>query len=494
MGIIARQSSKNFFWSNFGFILGALYTFLLIPKVFHDNPGQWGLLQILVYYNQILLPISLISLPTLIIKYFPDFSNKDKKHELLSSSLILAFIMFLIVSIVFFLVGKNLGPNEENGNLFKQYYYFVIPILFCSSIFEILAAWSKANLKSTVPNFLKDSFIKSWNFIIILIFYFELIEFKTLLFLYFGIYFIQLILLLFYIISFEKLKFHFKLKIIWQTFSKNHYTFMVFSILGSAAYTIMNKIDVLMIGKILNLDQVAFYTIALALVAFVQLPEKSISSISIPTLSHKLNNNDKLGVEELYKKTSINQLILSAYIFLGIWLNINNISMYLGEKFGNVEYVVLFLGLAKLVDVTTGLNGPLISISKYYKYAFVLQSILVLFLFITNLIFIPKYGINGAAFASFLSIVFYNFLKTLYVYSKFEIWPFSIQTVYTFIIIIILYFLVKMIPQLDNIIFDILIRSIIFTISYFTLFLAFNISDDINSMFKNFIFRLNIKR
>jgi len=484
MGIIARQSIKNFFWSNWGFLLGAFYTFILIPKVFHDNPSQWGLLQILVYYNQVLLPVALISLPTVIIKYFPEFKNNSKHYELLSASITIILSMLGIVSVLFLFLGKFLGPKQSSQDLFNSYYFIVIIILLFSTLFEILAAWSKVCLKSTVPNFLKDSFIKSWNFVIILVYYFELISFDLLIWIYFGAYFIQLLIMVIYIYSFDQLKIRLGFRIVKNIFNKQHYIFIIFSVFGTAAYTILNKIDILMISKMLDLEQVAYYTIALAVIAFIQLPEKSISAISIPSLSLMINKNDINEIEDLYKKTSLTQLILSTFIFLGIWLNIDSISSYLGEKFGNIKYVILFLGLAKLVDVTTGLNGPLISISKYYKYAFGLQFLLVIFLIISNLLFIPKYGINGAAFASFISISVYNILKTLFVYSKFKIWPFNIKTIYSLIIILISYFTIVYMPILANFWINFIFRSVLFTVVYISLFIGFNISEDLNRIFK----------
>jgi len=247
----------------------------------------------------------------------------------------------------------------------------------------------------------------------------------------------------------------------------------------------MNKIDILMIGKMQSLEYVSYYSVALAVIAFIQLPEKSISAISVPSLSHFLNNGDMKNIKNLYKKTSLNQFILSAFIFLGIWVNIDNVTLYLGEKFGNIEYVILFLGLAKLVDVLTGLNGPLIAMSKHYKIAFWLQIFLVILLFTSNLILIPIYGINGAAFGSFLSICIYNFMKTIYVYNKYKIWPFTWNTAGAIVIASLSLILIKLIPDHPNFWLDLVIKSVALTVLYFLLIIGFRISEDINSVQKH---------
>ena len=487
MGNIARQSIRNFFWSNWGIIIGSIYTFALVPKAFNDRPELWGLIQLLIYYSQILLSVVLLSIPTIILRYYPRFSQKGEKNEFFSASLMLLLAAILAVSLIFAIIGKPLGESRGNEGLYAQYFWIIIPVLFFSALFELYTAWSKAQLKSTVPNFLKESFIKTWNFVVIVLYFYQLIGFQVFLLLYFAVYVVQFYLIWQYTNKTEKITIIPKLGLVKEVYSKEIYSFMGFNILGIATYTLMSKIDILMIGKIQNLEYVSYYSVALAIIAFIQLPEKSISAISVPSLSHFLNNNDTEGIRNLYRKTSLNQFILSAYIFLGVWLNIHHITQYLGAKFGNIEYVVLFLGLAKLVDVITGLNGPLISMSKYYKIAFWMQIFLVILLFITNLILIPIYGINGAAFGSFLSICIYNFMKTVYVYRKYGIWPFTRDTLWALLIAGVSFTLISLIPVMPNFWLDLLLRSAALTLLYFMLIIGFGISEDITSLQKHLV-------
>ncbi len=493
MGIVARQSIKNFVWSNLGILLGAIYTFLIIPKVFDDNPAQWGLIQLIIYYTQILLPFTLLSIPSIIIKFYPGFKKQEKSNHLYSLSLIIVTTSFLLVATLFTIFRNHLISDEESIENLSKYTLIVIPILLFSSMFEVFAVWSKVNLKSTLPYFLKDSFLKIWSFLVVLIFYFHWISFNTLIILYFSIYVVQTFLMFTYIKKKESIRFKINRSILINTFRKEHLSFMVFSVMGTATFTLMNKVDVLMIGKMLSLQEVAFYSIGLALVAFVQLPEKSISAISVPTLSYLLEKDDKDGIRSLYKKTSITQLVISSFIFIGIWINMHNISAYLGPKFGNIEYVVLFLGLAKIVDVLTGLNGPLIGISKYYRSALVMQLILVAIVVSTNLIFIPRYGINGAAFASFISLSLYNIIKTVFVYTKYRMWPFSIKSVLAISIGLVALGVNRIVPEFDGFWIDIVLRSLIFSVLFISLVLGLRISEDLNSLARNLMTRTRIK-
>ena len=487
MGIIARQSIKNFFWSNLGIILGAVYTFILIPRVFEDNPAQWGLIQLIIYYNQILLPISLVSIPTVIIRFFPSFRKEGKTDDLYSMSLSIILCTVLVVSVLFALFRESLFADQESVEEYARYTLIVIPILLLSTLFELFSAWSKVNLKSTLPNFLKDSFLKIWNFLMVMLFYFGLISFESLILLYFCIYLLQVILIFIHARRTAPFRFRFGKSTLMGTFHKRHFSFMFFSVMGTAAFTLMNKVDVIMIGKLLSLEEVAFYSIGLALVAFVQLPEKSISAISVPTLSHLLASEKLDEIHVLYKKTSINQFVLSSFIFLGIWINMHSLMEYLGPQFGNIRYVVLFLGLAKIVDVFSGMNGPLIGISKYYRSALVMQIILVLIVVVSNLIFIPRYGINGAAFASFISLTLYNAMKTVFVYTRYRFWPFTIQSVLALLLAGLALLVNHFIPELEGFWADLILRSAVFSILYISLVLGLRISEDLNLVASNIV-------
>ena len=120
-----------------------------------------------------------------------------------------------------------------------------------------------------------------------------------------------------------------------------------------------------------------------------------------------------LEIKNIYEKSSLNQLLLGGFIFLIIWLNIDEGLALLPEKFQGGKYVVLYIGLSKLFSVATGVNGQIIVNSKYYRFDLYSNFILLIITIFTNYIFIPEssplseysiVGINGAAFATALSV------------------------------------------------------------------------------------------
>ncbi len=54
--------------------------------------------------------------------------------------------------------------------------------------------------------------------------------------------------------------------------------------------------------------------------------------------------------------------------------------------------------------------------------------LLAVFTILFNWLLIPAYGLNGAAFATFMAICIYNTIKLIYVKRKFNIMPFTSET------------------------------------------------------------------
>ena len=50
-------------------------------------------------------------------------------------------------------------------------------------------------------------------------------------------------------------------------------------------------------------------------------------------------------------------MIVGSIVFIGIWLNIDDLLLLVPEKYQGVQYVFLFIGLGKLFNVSCGVSG-----------------------------------------------------------------------------------------------------------------------------------------
>ena len=158
----------------------------------------------------------------------------------------------------------------------------------------------------------------------------------------------------------------------------------------------------------------------------------------------------KLGeVEELYSKSSLIQLIVGSLLLICVWINIDEIFMLIpnSEIYSAGKYVVLYIGLAVVFDMATGVNNEIIVMSDFYKWNILIMLFLIVVAIINNEILIPIYGITGAAMATAISIFLFNVIKYIIVYIKLGIQPFSKKTLISLIIAFGVYFLGVNLPS-----------------------------------------------
>ncbi|HTB32910.1 MAG TPA: polysaccharide biosynthesis C-terminal domain-containing protein, partial [Bacteroidia bacterium] len=146
------------------------------------------------------------------------------------------------------------------------------------------------------------------------------------------------------------------------------------------------------------------------------------------------------------------------------------------------KYSFYLLCFAKYVDMITGLNGIITITSKKYKYDLYFMLVLVIITIILNLIFIPVYGITGAALAAMISLVIYNLLRLIFVWVNFKMQPFTWNCLWIVLITIGTLAVIHFVPFIINKYISICINSAIIGIIYMGCILMFKFSPEINNI------------
>jgi O-antigen/teichoic acid export membrane protein len=491
MGIIIKQGSKNAIYTYLGFLIGAIYTAILIPKVFMEHPEYWGAARLLTSYAFILAPWIMLGSPMAIIKFFPEFRNKSLGKFLFAITFWVG-IGIIIASIGLFLFSRWWFQGTEN-NVFTDNYYLIYPLLIGYILFEVSSAIAKSLYKSVITVALKEFFLRLIILSIILLFWFNIITFVTFLYIYSFAYLIVFIPLFISLLKNKEVTllpdFHFLL-------SKNMnrvYVYALFTILSTGAAVFLTQIDTLMISEYLDLKDVAIYGPSMFIATAIVVPSRSIMAIVNPMVSNAWATDSIDTIKNLYKKTSIAPLTITIFLFLVIWVNIDLIMHYYGKDFGQGKYIVLFISLGNIINISTGINGTIINTSKYYKSDIIFQIILVVLTVITNILLIPKYGINGAALATGITILVYNLIKLGYVYFVLKIHPFSVKTLIVGVIGVIFFIGINNITKPDLLLYSIL-YTIIISILYPFIIYKLHVSSDINSIIDSILLKLRINK
>ena len=120
--------------------------------------------------------------------------------------------------------------------------------------------------------------------------------------------------------------------------------------------------------------------------------------------------------------------------------------------------------------------------SKYYRYNVLFTIILAVVAIVSNWLLIRKFGIDGAALATGITLVIFNITKLIFLRIKMDLWPFTWNNLIVVMIGLATYYIVLQIPVMGNLWTDLVLRSVIVTIMFSLPCLLLRVSTDINNV------------
>ena len=481
MGIIQKQSISGTIYSYIGVILGFVTIGILFPRIFSTE--EVGLLRLLVSYSVLFAQFASLGVNTATVKLFPYFRDKDKKHHgYLGIVLIISFAGLLISVLGYLLLQPYFAEHgQEKSALFVTYFYYVIPLIIFTVIFNVFDTYYRV-LYNAVKGIVYKEVIQRLLILAVIIAYFlNLIDFQLTVILYVIAIITPTFLLFISLLKsgqfFIKPDFSFfdsKLK-------KQFLDVSFFGMIATFSGVLVLNIDVIMVNSILGLSEAGIYTVSFFFGTLILVPLRTMGKIGSVVISDAWKVNDLETIQKIYRKSSLSLSVIGFLLFIGIWANVDNIFFIIGDDYLPGKFVILFIGIANLFDISLGINPQIIVNSKYYRYISYFLFIFAILLIATNLLLIPAIGIVGAALASLISKFIFNLIKFLFLYKKFGFQPFDYKYLLLIMISLVAYSVSFFIPEFSNYVIDIIIRSAIIFIVFFIPVYYFKISEDINN-------------
>ncbi|HFA47954.1 MAG TPA: polysaccharide biosynthesis protein [Bacteroidetes bacterium] len=491
MGIIKRQGIKNSIVNYFGVAIGAFNVLLIYPNA----REAYGLIRFLMDTALLLTPFILLGVSSLTIRFFPIFKNEENGHNgFLFNLLGMAAIGMALFSFGFFLLQDKITELYKDKILIRQFIFYIVPFTCMVGLIELLTLYISNFHRIVVPALL-NILIKITLPVLIWLYYHDKIGMMTIVQGVAANFLAVLVLLLAYLKYLGELNLRPNFSFLKKPLFRDMRTYAMYGILGLLGTMLAIKIDTIMIGTLLGEIDTGTYAILLFIANVIDIPRVALMKITSPIVSDASNNNDFAHLEGLYKKSSINLLMIGIFLFIGIFSNLDSLLdiMPNGDAFKPYTNIVLFVSLAKLVDMATSINNQIIGYSKYFRFNFYAVLFMAVFNIITNLIFIPKFNIVGAAMATFASITLYNLAKGAYVMYKFKMHPFTWNTLWATALGISVFFLALLTPAFGNPFADIIVRSLFILLVYGGTAFYFRLSTDINDIITGFIKKINTK-
>jgi O-antigen/teichoic acid export membrane protein len=483
MGIILKQSFKNTISTYLGFGIGAINTLLLYTNFLTDQ--YYGLVAFLFSTANIMMPFMAFGVHNAIIKYYSSFKTKNSINGFLTLMLFLPLIFIIPVGIIGYFSYETIGSflSRENS-IVENYTWYIFILAIAMAYFEIFFAWTKVQMQTVFGNIMKEVFHRVAIMILLFAVYLNWLSIDEFIIGLVGVYVLRMLImkLYAYTVRFPKLVFQLP-----NNLSSIFKYALLMIIAGSVAMLILD-IDKFMIGILIeDIEQVAYYSVAIFIATVIAVPQRAMHQIMMPLTAKYLNDNDLTALEDLYKRSSMTLLVVSGFIFLLIVLNINQLYLILPKEFTGGLFVVFIVSLAKLYDNSLGNNNAILFNSEYYKMVLYFGVFLAITAIVLNIIFIPRYGIDGSALATFLAIVFYNTVKILFVKRKFNMQPFSAESLKICLLLLVSVLVMYFWDFPFHPILNIALKSTLIGILYFVSIYKLNVSEDVNEQIKRYL-------
>lgn len=486
MGLIARQTIKASIASYIGVVLGYFTIMVLYP--YFISKEEIGLLRIILNAATLFATIAMLGITQVAVKFYPYLTN-ERQRDIFSTLIYLLPTLGVLASYIIFWIAEPWITEfyRPNAPEIAEYYYLVWWLTLLITLFGAGGAYARMYARIVVPALLKEVGIRFMTILIFLSFVYTSLSFHQYLNLQILIYTSMFIALLIYNYKLKPFKPNLRFREISAPV-KGLRAFAGLSLLTSAAGMMVITIDTFMIGGMQNLGFVGIYTISSYIGMVIEMPKRSLNAISGPSLSEAWRDRDFSKINELYKKSGLNQFIFGGLALMIIWINIDDIFSLIpnADDYRPGKYVVLLIGLAKLTDMSFGLNSEIIAYSPKYYMNLVLLVLLAILAVISNTLLIPILGINGAALATLISYLLYNTLAFLFLNRNYSLQPFSLKSLYALIILLILTSIGYSMTLGFHPIVNILIKSAVAGFIFLFAFVKLRLSEDVLQLIEKF--------
>ncbi|MDR0421279.1 MAG: lipopolysaccharide biosynthesis protein [Prevotellaceae bacterium] len=485
MGIIFRQSIKGTVVHWIGAIIGMVTMLYIQPKFLKTE--EIGLMKVLYESGLLICSFALLGTTSSTIRFFPYFkNNKNKDNGFFFYLLLLPAVgVIIFIPLVIFLKDIIIDFFAEKSALYVEYFNWVIPLILFLVYWITFETYSNVKMRIAVPKLIREIGVRVLLLTIYVMYGFKLLTLTEMVTCTISVYAVAMIVTFCYIRKFDSITLKHDRKFIDKPLQNKILKYIGFLFLATVSGNILNQLDIFMLASLKGLNITGVYTILIYIVAMIDMPSRAITAISSPIAAESLKTDNFEQANNLYRQVSLHQLISGSIIFMFIWINIDNIFAIIpkGETFAPGKWVVLFLGIAKIITMTLNFGGVLISYSRYYYWSLFFSFFIFAAGVATNLLLIPILGMTGAALATLTACILSYSVQQWIVLKKIKGNPYTINTLKQIALILLLTGINYLLPNWShNPFIDAAYRSIIIGLLTTVLLYKFKISANINTV------------
>jgi O-antigen/teichoic acid export membrane protein len=475
MGIVQSQSIKNTIITFLGFGIGAVNALFFYTNFL--GKLHYGIVATVLSGANILMPLMAFGAQNTMMRFFSSYKTEKEREEFLTFMLYLPLVFIIPISLVFYFFYDEIAHSWIKENPTLQPFFWLIPVVgLFMAYFEVFYAWAKVHMQSVIGNFISEVLVRSVVMVLLICVHFNWLAKDTFVYCVALAYFAQLVAMKLYAISIKMPVW----RIAIPANVKEIIYYSLFIIVSGGIAVMLIDFDKVMIPQYLSVDQNALYAVAIFISTVIAVPSRAMTQIVAPITARFMVENKHDELNELYQKSAINLQAIGGFIMILIFVNIKEMYHLIPKDYSGGIWVVFMIGLSKFYDVLLGNNNSIIVNTKYYRTVLLFGIATVVLMIVLNMIFIPLYGIEGAAFATLITVACYNTVKLFFVVKKMNLFPFTKKTLHSLLIIALCFILFYFWDFPFHSVVNILLKSILLSALYLYLNYRFTISQEIN--------------
>jgi O-antigen/teichoic acid export membrane protein len=468
-----------------GLALGALTQYLL-AKVF--NPDQYGLINgMFVAIGMVLCFVASLGMPGFIFKFYPYYKDNlpAEKNDMMGLALTVSlggFLLTLALGIIF--SDKVLHFYQSRSAALIRYYYWIFPFGLGMMVFGVLEAYAWQIKQSILTSYLREVQIRVTTLLLIVLYITGVLGgFDSFVKLYSFNYLLIAMILAGYLVRTGQMPLTLKVSRVTRKFLPKIRALALLSWGGGVFFNLSFYFAQIVIAGVVvgGLTAVGIFTFAQFLSSLVQAPQRAVAAASVGPLARAWKDKDLGRISRIYHRSAINQLIFSLGLFLLISINYQDgIHVFrLNPTYLAGQSAFLFIGLARVVDLGTGVNSQVIVTSVRWRFELFSGVILVVLTIPLNYFLAKRMGLVGPAIADLITFFIYNGIRWLFLFVKYRLQPFDRKSGLTILLGVAALLVCRWLFGQHQGLVWMITRSVVFLLIYAGGVLALRLSEDV---------------
>lgn len=422
MGVVVRQSVKSVFITMAGILLGALVTVLSIrffPKI------EYGFTQNLLKICTQASFLGLFGFNYTVLIYGPRYHLDDpKRSSILTLSALLPLAFSIIIALSFWLFKTpflNLYGPEDREMMAQLYAIF--PLL---TLLVVATTWLSFYLLSVQKNALQslamEVLFRIAYIALIALYGLKAIDFHQFIWGFLGAWLIPTGYLALLCFKVGKLKFSTKILLSFKEI-KELFQFSGYHMLTAVSTVLIFQMDAILLGPLDSegLEAIAVYSVASLAISMLRNPTRVIANSAVPSFTQRYKEGNLHELKALFDRSCVNMQVIAfgmlAFILLDIGF-IKDVVTSIHPGYEAIKWLIIILLIGQVVDMSSGFNFHIISISKYYRFNFWISIALLVIVLGLNFLLIKSHGVYGAAWATTSGMIVFSVAKSVFVWRK----------------------------------------------------------------------------